>query len=415
MKDQEKIQVAVAAKRKERVVSALLGFLAIGLLAGCGGHEESADAPAQTAMQRPAPNVEIMEVMVTDAPSTRVLTGRARAFQEAEIRPQVTGLVQKRLFTEGQQVEEGEALYIIDPSEYRAAVQSAQAALEGAEASAAAARETTSRFQSLAEINAVSKQDYDNAVANLRQAESQIGIRKAAVDQARINLARTTVRSPISGQIGRSSVTPGALVTANQATALARVLQLDPIYVDLTAASTEVLKWKRDVAAGLLQTDDSAAVPVTIRLEDGELYAEKGALEFSEVSVDENAGTVIIRAIVPNPDGLLLPGMFVKAEFSAGSLDEVVIVPQKAVQRTPKGEAMVLVVNDEGIAEQRILTVEGTQGANWVVRKGLSKGERIITSGMQSVRPGMKVSVVPTESGFANLNGTAPVGGAASQ
>lgn len=415
MEDQGKIQPSVGRQRKQRAVSALLGFLALGLLSGCGGHDEAPAAPAQTAAQRPAPNVEIMEVMVTDAPSTRVLTGRARAFQEAEIRPQVTGLVQKRLFKEGQQVEEGEALYIIDPSEYRAAVHSATAALEGAEATAAAARETTKRFESLADINAVSRQDYDNAVASLRQAEAQIGIRKAAVDQARINLARTTVRSPISGQIGRSSVTPGALVTANQSTALARVLQLDPIYVDLTAASTEVLKWKRDVAAGLLQTDDSAAVPVTIRLEDGELYAEKGALEFSEVSVDETAGTVIIRAIVPNPDGFLLPGMFVKAEFSAGSLDKVVIVPQKAVQRTPKGEATVFVVNAGGIAEERVLTIEGAQGSSWVVREGLEEGERIITSGMQSVRPGMKVSVVATDSGFASLNGSAPSGGAASR
>ncbi len=345
-------------------------------------------------MQQQAPKVDTITAEQTTVESVRSLPARVQPFAEAEIRPQVSGLIQSRLFTEGQQVEEGEALYQIEASEYAAAVESAEAALARAEATAENARQDAKRLERLANVNAVSQQTYDQAVAAQKQAEADVGMQKAALQRARIDLARTKIRSPISGQIGRSRFTPGALVTASQAEPLARVVQLDPIYVDMTAASSEVLKWRQDVAQGQIQTiGEGQVVPVTVRLEDGEEYPIRGKLEFSEVSVDQEAGTVIVRAQVPNPDGLILPGMFVKAEFSAGQLEGVILVPQRAVQRTPKGEPYVFVVSDEGTAEQAMIETDGTQGSDWIVTSGLESGQRVIVSGFQRVRAGAPVEV----------------------
>ena len=373
----------------------IAAFSALMTLAACGGHEEGGGAAQPGQGQQPrAVAVTAITVQEDSVPSVRELSGRARAYAEAEIRPQVTGLIEKRLFTEGEQVEEGQALYQIEDSEYQAAVDSARADLEGAEANAEAASETAERFKRLAEINAVSRQEYDEAVAAASRAEANIGIARAALRRAQIDLKRTTVRSPISGQIGRSNVTPGALVTANQATTLARVLQLDPIYVDLTASSNELLRWKRQVANGaILTTGDSTSVPVTVKFEDGEVYPYEGSVEFSEVNVDEAAGTVIVRAVVPNPDGLLLPGMFVKAEFSAGSLDSIFLLPQKVVQRNPRGEAFVYVVGEDGTATQRPVTMNGTHNSQWIVTSGLESGDRVISSGLQNLRGGETVNV----------------------
>lgn len=375
-----------------RVASACLSGVALAVLAACGsGGADPSQAGGQQ-MQQQAAKVETMTAEPQSISSVRSLPGRARPFAEAEIRPQVSGLIQSRLFTEGQAVKEGEALYQIEASEYSAAVESARASLARAEATAETARETAKRFDRLAGINAVSQQSYDEAVAAQKQAEADIGIQRAALDRARIDLARTEVRSPIDGQIGRSSVTPGALVTASQATPLARVVQLDPIYIDMTASSSELLKWRQDVSAGKIRTSgESQAVPVTVRFENDSEYPIRGHVEFSEVSVDQEAGTVIVRAQVPNPDGLILPGMFVKAEFAAGTYDNVFLVPQRAVQRTPKGEPFAYIIGDDGTAQQRMLTIQQANGSDWIVTSGLEAGDQIITGGLQAVRQGAAV------------------------
>jgi len=381
-------------QRRSLLVSALL--LPLASVVACSPGNEGAQQSQQQTQPPQAVKVETITVSPERVQSVRELTGRARAFAEAEIRPQVTGLIQKRLFTEGQKVTAGEALYKIDPAEYQAEVQSAAASLEGAEANAAAARETAERFRRLSEINAVSRQDYDNAVAAAKQAEATIGINKAALQRARIDLERTTVRSPISGQIGRSTVTPGALVTANQSQSLARVLQLDPIYVDLTAPSSEVLRWKQEVASGNIMTansGDETEIPVTIQLENGTTYPETGRLGFSEVNVDEAAGTVIVRAVVPNSDGLLLPGMFITASFSAGSYDGAYRVPQRAIQRTQRGEAYVYLIDDQNVAQEQPVTIRESRGTDWIISEGLTPGARVVVSGFQSLRAGTEVTV----------------------
>ena len=381
-------------QRRSLLVSALL--LPLASVVACSPGNEGAQQSQQQTQPPQAVKVETITVSPERVQSVRELTGRARAFAEAEIRPQVTGLIQKRLFTEGQKVTAGEALYKIDPAEYQAEVQSAAASLEGAEANAAAARETAERFRRLSEINAVSRQDYDNAVAAAKQAEATIGINKAALQRARIDLERTTVRSPISGQIGRSTVTPGALVTANRSQSLARVLQLDPIYVDLTAPSSEVLRWKQEVASGNIMTansGDETEIPVTIQLENGTTYPETGRLGFSEVNVDEAAGTVIVRAVVPNSDGLLLPGMFITASFSAGSYDGAYRVPQRAIQRTQRGEAYVYVIDDQNVAQEQPVTIRESRGTDWIISEGLTPGARVVVSGFQSLRAGTEVTV----------------------
>ena len=384
--------------RKLAVALALPGLLA---LSSCGSGD-SAQAATEQQMQPQAVSVEAIPLQPVSVESVRTLPGRATAFAQAEIRPQVTGLIEKRLFTEGQQVEEGDALYQIDRSEYISAVESARASLARAQATADTARETAGRFKRLSDINAVSQQSYDEAVASAKQAEAEVGIQKAALERAQIDLARTTIRAPIDGQIGRSNVTQGALVTANQTQLLARILQLDPIYIDMTAASADLLHWRQDVAAGRIRTSgESKGVPVTVRLENGSEYPIRGTLEFSEVSVDETAGTVIVRAHVPNPDGFILPGMFVKAEFSAGTLDNVYRVPQRAVQRTPKGEAYAYIVAEDGTAEQVIVEIQSADGSDWIVNGGLESGQQLIVSGFQMLRDGAPVKV--TASGPSNM------------
>lgn len=385
-------------------IKAVLAGAALAALAACGSGNESGGAEGAQQQQQQATKVEVMRVEPTSVGSIRILPGRATPYAEAEIRPQVTGLIESRLFTEGELISEDQALYQIDADEYVAAVQSAQAAVDRAEATAATAAETAKRFERLADINAVSQQSYDEAVAAQKQAEADVGIQKAALQRARIDLARTKVRSPIDGRIGRSAVTEGALVTANQATPLARVLQLDPIYVDMTASSAQVLRWKRDVAEGKIETlgptsGRSAAVPVTLEFENGDAYPLEGQLEFSEVSVDQEAGTVIVRAQFPNPDNLILPGMFVKSSFAAGTYNDIYLLPQRTVQRTPKGEGYVYVVSDDNKAEERFLTIQEANGSNWVVTDGLSPGDRVVTSGFQNVRAGADVQVVGTQTG----------------
>lgn len=361
------------------------------VLAACGGERAGQQATAP-----PAPVVETMTVRLTDVPNVIELSGRARAYAEAEIRPQVTGIISERLFKEGDTVKKGQALYQIDAAEYAAAVRSAEAALTRAEATAAVARETAARFERLASINAVSQQEYDQAVASASQADADIGIQKAALDRARIDLARTRISSPIEGRIGRSSFTQGALVTQNQTDPLARVLQTNPIYVDLTVSSARLLSWRQQIADGEIATTDQNTVPVDIILADGTPYPLAGELEFSEVNVEESAGTVAVRVVVPNPDDLILPGMFVRAKFIAGYYENVVTLPQSVVSRTPTGDASVMIVEQDGTVRQRRITVEQSSDSTWTVLSGLNAGDQVATGNLQSIREGMKVQPQPT-------------------
>lgn len=361
------------------------------LLAACGG-----ETAGQQNAAPPAPVVQTMTVRLTDVPNIIELSGRARAYAEAEIRPQVTGIISERLFKEGDVVKKGQALYQIDAAEYAAAVRSAEAALARAEATADVARETAARFERLAGINAVSQQEYDQAVASASQAEADIGIQKAALDRARIDLARTKISSPIDGRIGRSSFTQGALVTQNQAEPLARVLQTDPIYIDLTVSSARLLNWRQQIAEGEIATTDQNTIPVDILLADGTPYPLAGDLEFSEVNVEESAGTVAVRVVVPNPEDLILPGMFVRAKFTAGYYENVATLPQSVVTRTPTGEASVMVVEQDGTVRQRRITVEQNSDNTWTVLTGLNAGEQVATANLQSIRDGMKVEARPS-------------------
>lgn len=360
------------------------------VLAACGGETANPQAAAP-----PAPVVQTMTVRLTDVPNVIELSGRARAYAEAEIRPQVTGIISERLFKEGDTVKKGQALYQIDAAEYAAAVRSAEAALARAEATAAVARETAGRFERLAGINAVSQQEYDQAVASARQAEADIAIQKAALDRARIDLARTKISSPIEGRIGRSSVTQGALVTQNQTEPLARVLQTDPIYVDLTVSSARLLNWRQQIADGDIATTEQNTIPVDIILADGTPYPLTGDLEFSEVNVEESAGTVAVRVVVPNPENLILPGMFVRAAFIAGYYENVATLPQSVVSRTPTGDATVMVVGSDGTVQQRRITVEQNTDNTWTVLTGLNAGEQVASANLQAIRDGMKVQPQP--------------------
>ncbi len=349
---------------------------------------------AQSGAPQGPPSVQTLTVQLTTVPNAIDLSGRARAFAEAEIRPQVTGIVAERLFTEGEAVKKGQALYRLDASEYASAVESAKASLMRAEAAAGSARTTAARYERLAAINAVSQQEYEQANAEAKQAEADIALQRAQLNRAQIDLGRTRITAPISGQIGRSDVTAGALVTQNQANAMATVVQLDPINIDLTASAVRLLSIRQQIASGKIATVDGT-IPVTVLFEDGTAYAHPGRLEFSEVSVDEAAGTVAVRVVVPNPDGLLLPGMFLRASFSAGAFENVVTVPQSLVSRTAKGEPTVLVVADDNTVERRVVTVDGQSGNAWIVSSGLAAGDKLITSNLQSIETGMTVTTVP--------------------
>jgi len=320
---------------------------------------------------------------------TSELTGRTSAHLVSEVRPQVGGIIKARLFQEGGYVRAGQALYQIDPATYQAAYNSAAAGLAQAQAQATAARLKAERYKGLVEINAVSKQDNDDAQAAALTAAANVAAQRAALDSARINLGYTRVLAPISGRIGKSSVTPGALVTASQATALATVQDLSKIYVDLTQSSTEMLKLQRDLASGQLGRSGSAQV--TLKLEDGTTYPVPGRLEFSDVTVDPTTGSVGLRATFDNPNGVLLPGMYVRAVLGKGVANGGMLIPQAAVSRDPKGAATVMVVGAKGAAEPRQVVTTQTVGDKWLVTSGLKAGDQVIVEGLQKVRPGAPV------------------------
>lgn len=370
-----------------RRARALVSLAGIVLLAACG---EQAGAPGGPGAQA-APAVTVLTVQTGRVARETELPGRTTPFLIAEVRPQVTGIVLERAFEEGSAVQAEQLLYRIDPAPYRAAYDSAKAELARAEANLYAARLTADRYAELVKTNAVSQQANDEAVAALRQAQAAVAAARAALDKAKIDLDYTEVKSPIAGRIGRSAVTPGALVTANQAGTLAVVQQLDPIYVDLTQSSAARLALQRDLDAGRLQRAADDTVPVRLILEDGSEYGTPGKLEFSEVSVDQTTGSVTLRAVFPNPEERLLPGMYVRARLAQGVQDDAILVPHAAVTHDPRGQAVVMVVGAEDKVEARTVQTAQSRGDQWVVTDGLAAGERIVVEGLQRVRPGVQV------------------------
>ena len=360
------------------------GAALVALLAAC----TSTEAPPAPS----APEVAVVTLATQSLDLTRQLPGRVQPFLVAEVRPQVTGIVAERYFSEGGEVEAGAPLYQLDDASYRAEVNSARAALTRAQATAQSARQTAQRSATLSKQGLVSKQTNDDAVAAQREVEAGVGVARAALDSANIVLGYARITAPISGRIGKSSVTQGALVTANQTAALATVQQLDPVYVDLTQSSAELLQLRRDLAAGKVTESDEVAV--TILLEDGTPYSQPGRLAFSEVSVNPDTGSYLLRVVVPNPDSLLLPGMYVRAVMSDAQRSDGLLVPQEGVARNPRGDATVLVVAADGKIEQRAIEVSRTEGANWVVESGLAAGDRVVVEGLQKARPGMVVTAV---------------------
>lgn len=368
-------------------------MLALLAVAACDGKPGAGAANASPAGAPPPPPVSVITLRQQAAPVTTVLPGRTSAYRVAEVRPQVGGVLRERLFTEGQEVTAGQPLFRIDPAPYQAALETAEASLARAEATAQSAEVTVNRYRPLVRARAVSQQDFDLAEAALRQAQADVSSAQASVDTARINLGYTVVNSPIDGRTGRSSVTVGALVTASQASPLVTVTQLNPIYVDMTQPSAALLRQRRDIAEGVLRRDVADRAAAVLILEDGTEYAHRGEIQFSEVIVDQGTGSVTLRAVFPNPDGLLLPGMFVRARVEEGTIDQALLVPQQAVLRTPRGEPMAYVVNAQDVVEQRILKTSRAIGTNWLVTDGLAAGDRVVMEGVQRIRPGAKVAV----------------------
>lgn len=365
----------------------VLAALALPLLAACG-HKDPKPPPRM-------PEVGFVVLKTQDVPLAIVLGGRTTAYESADVRPQVNGVIKARRFVEGSLVKQGQTLYEIDPSLYRAAVAQAEANLQNAEATRDAAVAKAQRYKPLAAIQAVAQQDLTDAVAAAKQATAQVAQNQAALETARINLRYTTVPAPITGRIGRSLVTTGGLVTSGQATALSTIDRLDPIYVDIQQSSADLVALRQAVSAGGV-TPTEAAVKLT--LEDGSPYALPGKIEFAETIVNQNTGSVTLRARFPNPEGLLLPGMFVRATVTQAIQHNAILAPQQAVSRDPKGNATVFVVGPNDKAVQKTVVADRTVGADWLVTKGLSAGDRVITEGVDKVKPNQSIRPVPAGS-----------------
>jgi membrane fusion protein, multidrug efflux system len=342
------------------------------------------------------PEVGVVTLATQPVTLTKELPGRTSAFRVAEVRARVNGIVQKRLFTEGADVKAGQVLFRIDPGPYQAALDSAQAQVARAEAMVQQAKSLAERYTKLIETNAVSRQEYDDALVKVKTAEADVAAARAAVKSARINLDYTVVTAPLAGRIGRAEVTEGAYVQASTATLLATVQQLDKVYVDLTWSSVEALKMRRAVESGALQGQGGQAT-VTIVLEDGRDYETPGTLQFADVSVDETTGSIALRAIVPNPKKELLPGMFVRARLDEGTSPTAILVPQKAVTRDQGGRPTALVVGADGKVERRTLVTDRSVGDSWLVTDGVAAGDRVIVDGLQRARPGQPVTAVPAK------------------
>ncbi len=360
------------------------------------------------------PEVATVEVARQRVVLTTELPGRTSPYRIAEIRPQVNGLILKRLFTEGADVKEGQELYQIDPAPFQAALDNAQAALGRAQANLPAIEVRVNRYKEALADKAVSQQDYDDASAALKQAEAEVQYYKAMVETARINLNYARVVSPISGRIGTSTVTDGAIVTAYQPVALATIQQLDPIYVDVPQSATELLRLEARLKVGQIKRDATTVNKVRLILPDGSNYRLEGTLQFRDISVDPTTGSVILRMVFPNPDGVLLPGMFVRAVVEEGSNDQAILIPQQAVSRDPKGNPLALLVGADGKVEQRTLGLDRAVGDRWLVSSNLAPGDRVVLEGMQRVRPGAAVKEVRFEDTRKPGAGPAPTARAAS-
>lgn len=381
----------------------LYAVLLVLVLAGC-------QPEPQTRANATAPvEVTVVALAAADVELTTELPGRAVAYRRAEVRPQVSGILQKRLFEEGSQVEAGQQLYQINAERYQAAAQTAQANLAKAKANAASAQARERRYKDLLAQKAISQQNYDDALATARQAEAEVAVSEAALATARIDLEYTKVLAPISGRIGKSSVTEGSLVSAQQAGVLATIHQLDPIYVDLAQPAKRILELRQQVMSGTL-SDAKESAPVRVILEDGTVYGHQGELQFAEMNVNESTGTVVVRALFPNPDHLLLPGMFVRAEIQEGVRNQALLVPQRGVTRDREGNATAMVVNAENTVEQRTLTATRAVGSQWLVEKGLEPGDRVIVAGQQKVAPGATVNPVPEKAVTTQVSQTDSTG-----
>ncbi|AFJ47931.1 efflux RND transporter periplasmic adaptor subunit [Shimwellia blattae] len=354
------------------------------VLTGC----DNKDAQQQAAA---APEVGVVTLKAETLPITTELPGRTSPYRVAEVRPQVSGIILKRNFIEGSDVQAGVSLYQIDPATYQATYDSAKGDLAKANAAAKIAQLTVNRYKPLLGTKYISQQDYDTAVANLQQANAAVVAAKAAVETARINLAYTKVTSPITGRIGKSAVTEGALVQNGQSTAMAVVQQLDPIYVDVTQSSEDFLRLKQELANGTLKQENGKA-KVTVVTAEGVTFPQTGSLEFSDVTVDQTTGSITLRAIFPNPDHTLLPGMFLRARLEEGVRSDALLVPQQGVTRTPRGDASALVVGADNKVENRTITAPTAIGDKWLVTSGLKAGDRVIVTGLQKVRAGAQVT-----------------------
>lgn len=361
-------------------------FAAALLLAGCKEEKKEAGPP-------PKPSVDAVILQTQPVTLTTELPGRTSPYRTAEIRPQVGGVILKRAFQEGDVVKAGQVLYQIDPAPDEAALASARAGLLKAQASQRTAQSTFQRYRPLAAANAISRQDLDTAQGTLGQSQADVASAQAAIKTAEINLAYTKVTSPITGKTGRSAVTEGALVTANQTTTLVTVTQLDPIYVDVAQPSTTILRLKRELASGQIKGAGDDQIEVSLILEDGSRYDHTGKLQFSEVTVDQGTGAITLRAIFPNPAELLLPGMFVQEEIEEGVRQNGLLVPQQGITHDPKGQATALVVGKDGKVDMRVVTTDRAIGDAWLVTKGLAAGDRVIVKGLQKVKPGQEVAV----------------------
>jgi len=381
----------VSMQRKNKIIPIIITVIIVGLLTVSGCNKK----------QPPAVIPEVSTVTITpqEVLLTTELPGRVSAFRIAEIRPQVNGIIQKRLFTEGSDVKEGDILYQIDPAPYKAAYDNAKAALSKAEANLPSLRSRAERYKELVTIKAVSEQEYDDAFSAFKQGEADVEYWKAQVEMAKINLGYTKITAPITGRIGRSNITDGALVTAHQPMALATIQQLDPIYVDVTQSTTELMELKRRLEEGRLKYDGKDQNKIKLLLEKDIPYLLEGDLKFRDITVDPTTGSFILRAVFPNPQKILLPGMFVRAVVKEGIHKDAILVPQEAVSRDPRGNPFLFIVNKEKKVERRMLELDRSIANKWLVVSGLAPGDEVIIEGLQRVQVGVAVKAVPFKEG----------------
>lgn len=362
-----------------------LVLLSITFLQGC--EDKQATAP-----QGPQYDIGYVTVATNSVELRDEMPGRTVASYEAEVRPQVGGIILKQLFEEGTMVAKGQPLYQIDPAPFQLSLDQARSDLNKATANLATARNRADRYRRLVREKAVSRQDYDDAVATYQEAQSDVASAKASVENAKINLNYTKVNAPIDGRAGRSSVTAGALVTANQSAPLVTVQTYNPMHVDLTASSTELLQYRRELAQGAFKRDDAELSDIQLSLEDGTTYDQPGTILFSDINIDETTGSFVLRVSFPNPQQILLPGMFVRASLPRGVVDKAILIPAKALTRTPKGEAQVSVIGQDNKVEVKTVQTDRLVNNQWLITKGLSVGDKVIVDGLQFVRSGAPVS-----------------------